>query len=75
MLPVLTLLQRMSNCFDDILPQNQREHVFLRAEPAITNQLIVGPCVWAYQVLRQTLGERFIENFQMRIFINHFFSK
>jgi hypothetical protein len=36
------------------------------------NQLIVGPRVWAYQVLRETLGERFMENFQTRIFINHF---
>jgi hypothetical protein len=39
-----------------------------------TNQLIVGPRVWAYQVLRQTLGERFMEDFQVRIFVHHFFT-
>lgn len=38
------------------------------------NQLIVGPRRWAYQVLRQTLGERFMVIFTARIFIKHFFS-
>jgi len=32
-------------------------------------QLIVGPHVWAYKVLRQTLGERFMEDFEVGIFI------
>ena len=33
------------------------------------NQLIVGPQRWAYQVLRHTLGERFMVTFTVRVFI------
>jgi hypothetical protein len=49
-------------------------YVFPVGSGATTNQLIVGPLVWAYQVLRQTLGERFMEDFQVRIFVHHFFT-
>jgi|SRR5215471_5072608 len=38
-----------------------------------TNQLIVGPPRWAYQVLGATLGERFIENLEARISIDRYF--
>ena len=34
------------------------------------NQLIVGPDSWAYQVLRQTLGERFMPKIKVTIFID-----
>jgi len=37
------------------------------------NQLIVGPRRWAYQVLRQTLGERYMVNFTARVFIKDSF--
>ena len=33
------------------------------------NQLIVGPRRWAYQVLRHTLGERFMVAVAVRVFI------
>src|SRR5215467_12916390 len=38
-----------------------------------TNQLIVGPPRWAYQVLGATLGERFMENPEVRISIDRYF--
>lgn len=34
------------------------------------NQLIVGPESWAYQVLRHTLGERFMAKIKGTIFID-----
>lgn len=37
------------------------------------NQLIVGPESWAYQVLRQTLGERFMVKIKVTIFIDRSF--
>lgn len=39
----------------------------------MTNQLIVGPPRWAYQVLGATLGERFMDNREARISIDRFF--
>jgi len=36
------------------------------------NQLIVGPCRWATQVLRQTFGERFMPESEVRIFVDRF---
>jgi len=38
------------------------------------NQLIVGPVSWAYQVLRQTFGERFMPNSEVSIFIDRSYS-
>jgi hypothetical protein len=34
-----------------------------------SNQLIVGPESWAYQVLRQTFGERFMVQSEGSVFI------
>ena len=37
------------------------------------NPLIVGPLRWAYQLLRQTIGERFMDNSEVRMFIDRSF--
>src|SRR5207248_6940860 len=37
------------------------------------NQLIVGPLRWAYQLLRQTIGERFMNKSKPCIFIDRSF--
>ena len=37
------------------------------------NQLIVGPLRWSYQLLRQTIGERFMDKSEVRIFIDRSF--
>ena len=44
-----------------------------RRPAAKTNQLIVGPAGWAYQVLGATIGERFMENREAAISIDRFF--
>jgi len=44
-----------------------------RAQDPKTNQLIVGPLRWAYQLLRPTIGERFMDRSEARIFIDRFF--
>jgi len=41
-----------------------------RAQDPKTNQLIVGPLRWAYQLLRPTIGERFMDRSEARIFID-----
>lgn len=43
-----------------------------RRPAAKTNQLIVGPAGWAYQVLGATIGERFMENREAAISIDRF---
>ena len=35
-----------------------------------SNQLIVGPESWSYQVLRQTIGERFMASLEVSVFID-----
>ena len=37
------------------------------------NQLIVGPLRWSYQLLRQTIGERFMDKCEAAIFIDRSF--
>ena len=37
------------------------------------NQLIVGPLRWSYQLLRPTIGERFMDKSEARIFIDRSF--